>query len=303
MTGQGTIDFAGLDGRIWLDGQLVAWKEARLHALTHALHYGSAVFEGQRAYGGNIFKLTQHTRRLHRSANMLGFEIPWCVAQINQACEEVLRANHLADAYLRPIAWRGSETMSVSAEPTRVHLAVAAWAWTSYFPPATVSMGLRLDLARWRRPPPATAPTAAKASGLYIICTMAAEAAHARGYDDALMLDWRGRVAEATGANIFFVRDGALYTPPPDCFLDGITRRTIIDLARRRGIDVIERPIWPRDLDRFEQCFLTGSAAEVMPVRAAGPWSFEVGALTLQLREDYLNLVNGRLAGLERDAA
>jgi len=288
--------FDDRDGSIWLDGRLIRWREANAHVLTHALHYASAVFEGQRAYGGEIFKLTEHSERLHRSASLMGFEIPWSANEIDQACRDVLAANGLADAYVRPIAWRGAEQMGVSGSACAIHLAIAAWPWGSYFSEEAIRRGLRLDISAWRRPAPYTAPTAAKAAGLYMICTMATDAARTKGLDDALMFDWRGLVAEATGANVFFVRDGALHTPAPDCFLDGITRRTIIDLARQRGIEVIERAIWPEELEGFEQAFLTGSAAELTPVGQIGPWSFEVGALTLQLRRDYLDLVNGRLA-------
>ena len=284
------------DGWIWLDGRLVPWRDANLHILSHALHYASSVFEGQRAYGGEIFRLSEHSERLRRSAGRLGFDLPWSVEEVDQACRDALKANDLFDAYVRPIAWRGSEQMGVAAQHTRIHLAIGAWPWGAYFGDEAARTGIRLDISPWRRPAPYTAPTDAKAAGLYMICTLAKHSAEARGYVDALMLDWRGRVAEATGANIFFVRDGRLHTPAPDCFLDGITRRTVMDLARRRGIEVSERPIWPEELESFEQCFLTGSAVEVTPVAQAGPWRFEVGELTLQLRRDYLDLVNGRLA-------
>jgi branched-chain amino acid aminotransferase len=283
------------DGWIWFDGELVPWREANVHILTHALHYASSVFEGQRAYGGEIFKLTQHSERLRKSGELLGFEIPWSVAQIDAACRETLSAAKLSDAYMRPLAWRGSEQMGVSAQRTRIHLAIACWDWGNYFSEEAVRKGLRLDISPWRRPAPYTAPVESKASGLYMICTLARHQAQAKGFDDAMMFDWRGRVAEGTGANAFFVRDGALHTPLPDCFLNGITRQTVIDLARRRGIEVQERAIWPEELESFEQFFLTGSAAEVAPVQSAGPWTFEVGDLSLQLRSDYLDLVNGRL--------
>ena len=284
------------DGWIWLDGALVPWREANVHVLTHALHYASSVFEGQRAYGGEIFKLTEHSQRLRRSAELLGFEIPWSVEQIDEACREVLRANELDDAYMRPLAWRGSEQMGVSAQRTKIHLAIATWPWGAYFGDEAARKGVRLEISQWRRPAPYTAPTASKAAGLYMICTLARHAAQDRGYDDALMFDWRGQVAEATGANAFFVKNGSIHTPIPDCFLDGITRRTVIDLARRRGVEVVERAIWPEELEGFEQMFLTGSAAEVTPVASAGPWNFKVGELTLALRRDYLDLVNRRLA-------
>jgi branched-chain amino acid aminotransferase len=284
------------DGWIWFDGQLVPWRDANVHVLTHALHYASSVFEGQKAYSGEIFKLSQHSERLKRSAALLGFEIPWSVEQIDEACRQVLKANDLTDAYMRPLAWRGSEQMGVSAQRSKIHLAIATWPWGAYFGEEAIRKGLRLDISPWRRPAPYTAPTESKASGLYMICTLARHQAQAKGYNDALMFDWRGQVAEATGANAFFIRDNQLHTPIPDCFLNGITRQTVMDLARRRGIEVIERKIWPEELESFEQFFLTGSAAEVTPVAEAGPWSFEVGDLTLQLRSDYLDLVHRRLS-------
>jgi len=284
------------DGWIWLDGKLVPWREANVHVLTHALHYASSVFEGQRAYGGEIFKLTQHSTRLRKSAALLGFEIPWSVEEIDAACREVLAANGLSDAYMRPLAWRGSEQMGVSAQRSRIHLAIACWDWGNYFSEEAVRAGLKLDISPWRRPAPYTAPTESKAAGLYMICTLARHAAQAKGLDDALMLDWRGQVAEATGANAFFLRDGELHTPIPDCFLNGITRQTVIALAERRGIKVHERTIWPEELGSFEQCFITGSAAEVSPVACAGPWTFEVGDFTLRMRSDYLDLVNRRIS-------
>jgi len=297
------MNFADRDGWIWLDGRLVPWREANLHVLSHALHYASCVFEGERAYAGEIFKLTAHSERLQRSAARLGFELPWTVAEIDQACRNVIEANDLEDAYLRPIAWRGAAEMGVSARANDVHLAVTAWRWGSYFGEESAARGVRLELARWRRPAPDTAPTDAKASGLYMIATLAKNEAEAKGYDDALMLDWRGQVAEATGANVFFVKDGALHTPPPECFLDGITRRTVLDLARARGIRVHERAIRPEELAGFNEMFLTGSAVEVMPVAAAGPWTFELGPVARQLRADYLDLVNGRSRARESRAA
>ncbi len=294
MVDQRTYD--DRDGWIWLDGRLVPWREANVHVLTHALHYASSVFEGQKAYGGEIFKLSEHSARLRRSAELLSFEIPWSVEEIDAACREVLKANALEDAYMRPLAWRGSEQMGVSAQRTKIHLAIAVWPWGAYFGEEAIRKGLRLDIAKWRRPAPYTAPTQSKAAGLYMICTLSRHEAQAKGYDDALMFDWRGQVAEATGANVFFVKEGALHTPVPDCFLDGITRRTVMDLARSRGIEVTERKIWPEELESFEQCFLTGSAAEVTPVASVGPWSFEVGDLTLQLRKDYFDLAHRRIS-------
>jgi branched-chain amino acid aminotransferase len=290
-----TATFDDRDGFIWSDGEMVPWRDARIHVITHALHYASSVFEGQRAYNGAIFKLDEHSERLRRSAALLGFELPWSMAQINAACRQVLDANQLTDAYVRPLAWRGSESMGVSPGNTKPHLAIAAWEWGKYYDPRESGKGIRLDIAPWRRPAPYTAPTAAKAAGLYMIATLSKQHAEQLGYNDALMLDWRGQVAEATGANVFFVEGGRLHTPTPDCFLDGITRRTIIDLAQRRGVEVIERAIWPEELEQFEQMFLTGTAVEVTPVRSAGPWNFAVGDLTRQLSSDYEALVNGRL--------
>jgi branched-chain amino acid aminotransferase len=287
--------FDDRDGWIWYDGKLVPWREANLHVLSHALHYGSSVFEGQRAYNGEIFRLTDHSQRLHDSASILGFEIPWSVAELDAACREVLKANNLVDAYMRPVAWRGSEQMGVTAADAPPHVAIAAWEWGKYFDPEKAAKGLRLDIAAYRRPAPYTAPVHSKAAGLYMICTLARQQAEARGYDDALMYDWRGQVAEATGANVFFVRDGELHTPTPDCFLDGITRRTVKELAEKRGIRVVERAIWPEELESFQQMFITGSAAEVTFIQSAGPWNFEVGDLSRQLARDYDDLVNGRL--------
>jgi branched-chain amino acid aminotransferase len=290
---QGTFD--DRDGWIWLDGEMVPWRDARVHVLTHALHYASSVFEGQRAYNGVIFKLREHSERLRNSASLLGFDLPWTVEEIDAACNEVLKANGFTDAYMRPVAWRGSESMGVGPGITKPHLAITAWEWGKYYDPRMSADGIRLDIAPWRRPAPYTAPTASKASGLYMICTLSKQHAEQGGYNDALMFDWRGRVAEATGANVFFVKEGALHTPTPDCFLDGITRRTIVDLAQRRGVEVNERAIWPEELESFEQMFLTGTAVEVTPVRSAGPWSFEVGDLTRHLSKDYDDLVHGRI--------
>jgi branched-chain amino acid aminotransferase len=292
MVDQRTYD--DRDGWIWLDGKLVPWREANVHVLTHAMHYASSVFEGQRAYNGTIFKLRQHSERLRNSAHLLGFELPWSAEQIDAACNEVLEANGLTDAYVRPIAWRGSEQMGVSAQATKPHMAVACWEWGKYFDPAIAAKGLRLDIAPWRRPAPHTAPVHSKAAGLYMIATLSKHHAEARGYNDALMFDYRGQVAEATGANAFFLKDGVLHTPTPDCFLNGITRQTVIEIAARRGIEVVERAIWPEELESFEQMFITGSAAEVTFIQSAGPWTFEVGDFSRQIAADYDNLVNGR---------
>jgi branched-chain amino acid aminotransferase len=286
-----SVPFDQLEGFIWMDGKFVKWADARVHVLTHGLHYASAVFEGERAYGGEIFKLTEHTERLHESARLLGFQVPYSVAQLDDACRKLLEKQGLHDAYVRPIAWRGSDQMGVSAQDSRIHCAIAVWRWPAYFDPAQKFKGLRLDIAEYRRPDPLTAPSKAKAAGLYMICTISRHAAEAKGYADAMMLDWRGQVAEATSANIFFVKDGRLHTPKADCFLDGITRRTVIDLARARGLDVEERAIMPDELEGFEQCFLTGTAAEIAPVAEIGPYRFEVGIITRTLRDEYLNTV------------
>jgi branched-chain amino acid aminotransferase len=271
--------------------------------LTHALHYGSAVFEGERVYDGEIFKLTEHSQRLLESAKGLDFEIPYSVAEIDQACRDVVRANKLVDGYVRPLAWRGSEQMGVSAQATKINLAVAAWDWGSYFDPAARTKGLRLKIAHYRRPDPRTAPAKSKAAGLYMICTVEKHRAEREGYADALMLDWRGQIAESTGANIFFVKDGVLHTPLPDCFLDGITRRTVIGLAKQRGLKVVERAIMPEEMADFSECFITGTAAEVTPVSEIGPYRFTVGDITRALMDDYSALVHRAKADTVKIAA
>lgn len=285
--------FDDRDGVIWLDGSMKPWRDAKVHVLTHALHYASSVFEGLRCYGGKVFALSDHSERLLESARLLGFDLPWSRETIDAAINATVAANGLTDCYVRPIAWRGSEQMGVAAQRTKPHMAIAAWKWGAYFGEEALVKGLRLNVAQWRRPAPYTAPTRSKAAGLYMICTLSKHAAADAGYDDALMLDWRGQVAEATGANIFFLRDGVLHTPTPDCFLDGITRQTVIGLAKARGIEVVERAIWPEELETFEQAFLTGTAAEVTPLAEIGPWRFEVGALTQRLALDFRNLVRG----------
>ena len=276
-----------LEGSIWYDGKLVPWQEANLHVLSHGLHYGSCVFEGERAYGGEIFKCTQHSERLKRSANILDFEIPYSVAEIDAAKRLVVEKNAKTDAYIRPVAWRGSEMMGVSAQNNKIHLAIACWDWPSYFDPAERLKGIRLDLAEYRRPDPKTSPCLAKAAGLYMICTISKHRAERKGYADAMMLDWQGRVAECTGANIFFVKDGQIHTPIADCFLDGITRQTVIDLAKRRGITVNERRMMPEELSGMTECFITGTAAEVTAVSEIADWTFTPGKITQQLAEDY----------------
>ncbi len=287
-----TPPFHDRDGTIWFNGVLAPWREANVHVLTHGLHYASSVFEGERVYGGEIFKLTEHTERLHRSARLLDFEIPWSVAEIDAACRLVVAEQKIVDGYVRPVAWRGSEMMGVSAQQTRTNLAIAAWEWPAYFTPEARLQGIRMTVARFRRPDPATAPTDSKAAGLYMICTLSKHAAEAAGYNDALMLDWRGRVAEATGANIFLVQNGVLHTPVPDCFLDGITRRTVIDLARARGYEIVERAIMPEEFAHTDEVFLTGTAVEVTPVREIDDYRFEVGEITRTLVGDYDALVN-----------
>ena len=283
--------FSDRPGVIWYNGEFVQWKDATVHVLSHGLHYGSGVFEGERAYGGTVFKLDEHTRRLHASAEILGFEIPYSVEEINRATEELLVRQGHADAYVRPIAWRGSEMMGVSAQQNRINVAIAVWEWPSYFKPEEKLKGIRLDLAKYRRPDPATAPSKSKATGLYMICTLSKHEAERKGYADAMMLDWRGRVAEATGANVFFVKDGVLHTPTPDCFLDGITRRTVIDLAKRRGYEVVERTIMPEEMATFSEAFLTGTAAEVTPVSEIGPYKFTPAEISKTLMEDYSEVV------------
>lgn len=285
------LPFDKRPGAIWYDGEMVPWEDAKLHVLSHGLHYASCVFEGERAYGGGIFKLTEHTERLHRSAEIMGFTIPWSVEEIDAACNRVLASQGFQDAYVRPVAWRGSEMMGVSAQLNSIHLAIAVWEWPSYFDPNQRLKGIRLDMAEYRRPDPQTAPCFAKAAGLYMICTLSKHRAESRGYADAMMLDWRGRVAEATGANVFFVKEGVIHTPVPDCFLDGITRKTVIGLAEKRGFAVNERVIMPEELESFEQCFITGTAAEVTPVSEIGQYNFEVGDITRILMEDYMAAV------------
>jgi branched-chain amino acid aminotransferase len=283
------------DGVIWHNGHMVPWRDARLHVLSHGLHYASGVFEGERAYNGKIFKLAEHTQRLEDSAKILGFKLPFDTKTINDACYAVLKANNIVDGYVRPIAWRGSEMMAVSAQQTRIHMAIAAWSWPSYFAPEARMKGIRLKTGPWRRPAPDTAPVHAKAAGLYMICTLSKHQVEQEGYTDAMMLDYRGRVAEATGANIFFVMDGKLHTPVPDCFLNGITRQTVIELAKKRGIQVVERAIMPDELAKAQEAFLTGTAAEVTPIGSIDQHTFAVGQVTKRLMDDYDALVREKV--------
>jgi len=281
------IPFDDRDGFIWMDGAMVPWRDAKIHVLTHGLHYGSCVFEGIRSYGGKVFKLREHTERLIKSGELLGFTIPYSLEQIEKATLDVLAKQKITNGYIRPVAWRGSEVMAVSAQQTKIHLAIATWEWPSYFASGAKERGLKLQLSKWARPAPNMAPTASKAAGLYMICTLSKHEAEAAGFDDALMLDYRGLIAEATGANMFFVMDGDLHTPIPDCFLNGITRRTVIELAKKRGIKVIERHIPLEDLKKATEVFLAGTAAEVTPIGRIDDHIFTVGSITKQLMADY----------------
>jgi len=287
------------DGWIWFDGELVPWKDAKIHVLTHGLHYASCVFEGERAYGGEIFKSREHTERLIASGKTLDFTIPWSADEIEAAKRLVLEKNGLVDSYIRPVAWRGSEELSVPARNNKVHLAIAAWVWPSYFSTEEKLKGIRLEWSRWRRPAPDTIPCKAKAAGLYMICTLSKDAAMANGYADALMLDYRGYVAEATGANVFFIKGKEIHTPLPDCFLDGITRRTIIGLAKANGFTVTERHINPEELGKFDECFLTGTAAEVTPVSLVGDYRFTPGDACRTMLDAYAREVNPKKAAAE----
>ncbi|MBV9824230.1 MAG: branched-chain amino acid aminotransferase [Alphaproteobacteria bacterium] len=289
------LPFDDRDGFIWYDGRLVPWRDAKLHVLTHALHYASCVFEGERVYNGKVFRLDDHNQRLINSAKILGFEVPASLDDLTRATQEVVSSNNIVDGYVRPVAWRGAEMMGVSAQASTIHLALAAWDWPAYFSPEARAKGIRMKWAKWARPAPHTAPTQAKAAGLYMICTMSKHDAEAEGYDDALMVDWRGQLAEATGANIFLVINGELHTPTPDCFLNGITRQTVIGLAKSRGIKVIERAIMPEELAKADEVFLTGSAAEVTPVGeivgAHGHYRFTPAAICRLMWEDFDRLV------------
>ncbi|MCB1366733.1 MAG: branched-chain amino acid aminotransferase [Rhodobacteraceae bacterium] len=279
------------DGHIWMDGKMIDWRDANVHVLTHAMHYASSVFEGERCYNGKIFKSAEHSARLKTSANLIDFDIPYSVEEIEKAKYDMLKANGWTDAYVRAVAWRGSgEDMGVSAARNPVRLAIAGWEWGNYYGDAK-SKGAKLDISKWKRPSPETIPTAAKAAGLYMICTMSKHAAEAKGCSDALFMDYRGYVAEATGANIFFVKDGEVHTPKPDCFLNGLTRQTVIGMLKDRQIPVHERHIDPSEMEGFQQCWLTGTAAEVTPVGQIGDFRFEVGAMARDISSAYEKLV------------
>jgi branched-chain amino acid aminotransferase len=289
------LPFDDRDGYIWVDGAMIPWRDAKLHVLSHGLHYGGAVFEGERSYAGKIFKSREHSERFLKSAELIDFQIPYSAEELCAAKQQVIDANGSPDCYVRPVAWRGSEMMAVAAQQAKTHVAIATWEWPSMFDINTKMQGIRLDIAEYRRPDPMTAPSAAKAAGLYMICTISKHKAERKGYADAMMLDWQGRVAECTGANIFFTRDGAIHTPLADCFLDGITRKTVIDLAKRRGFEVIERRIMPNELPSFVECFITGTAAEVTPVKEIGPYLFTPGNISRTLIEDYSAEVQPRV--------
>lgn len=285
------IPFDQRDGVIWYDGKFVPWKEAKLHVLSHGLHYASGVFEGMRAYGGKVFKMREHYERFHRSGELLDFKVPYSVEELTAATEELLKKMNAVDSYLRPVAWRGSEMMAISAQKTTIHVAIASWEWPHSHDKNAVEQGIRLAISKWKRPSPETAPSASKAAGLYMICTMSKHAAERDGYHDAMMLDFRGNIAEATGANIFLVQNGELHTPTTECILNGITRLTVMDLAKQRGIKVVERIIKEEELKETQEVFLTGSAAEVKPVSEIGHYKFQVGPITRQLVADYDALV------------
>ncbi|MDE2134756.1 MAG: branched-chain amino acid aminotransferase [Alphaproteobacteria bacterium] len=294
------IPFDDRDGSLWYDGKLVAWREAKTHVLTHGLHYASCIFEGERLYSGRIYKLKEHTRRLFESARIMGMKIPYTEEDISAAC--VQAAEGFVDAYVRPVVFRGSEMMAVSAQKNKIHVAIAAWQWPTMFDPKEKLKGIRLDISEWKRPAPDTAPTKAKAAGLYMICTLSKHAAEAKGYADAMMADYRGYIAEATGANVFFVKDGKMHTPTPDCFLDGITRRSVMALARARQIPVAERHIDMKELGEFSECFLTGSAAEVTPVSEIGPYRFKPGEISETLMHAYADEVRSPVSQVDLSA-
>ena len=284
------MDYSNLEGFIFLDGQLLKWSDAKLHVLSHGLHYASSVFEGERVYKGKVFKEQEHTERLIRSAKTLGFDIPYDAKEINAIRKEVLTANKIDDGYIRPVSWRGSEMMGISAQTNTIHFALAAWKWPSYFSPEAKLKGIKLNISKWRRPDPLTAPVNTKAAGLYMICTLSKHEAESKGFDDSLMLDYRGYIAEATGANIFFIKNNEIHTPIADCFLDGITRQTVINIARTEGIKVEEKRLKIEDINDYEECFVTGTAAEVTPVRSIENYEFKPGKLCKFFIEKYSEL-------------
>ncbi len=291
----GIIPFDDRDGYIWFDGKLVPWREAKIHVLNQGLHYGGCVFEGERSYSGKIFRSKDHTRRLIRSAEILGMEIPYSIEEIEAAKREALDANNIINGYIRPVAWRGSEQMGVAVNLSKTHMAIACWEWPSYFPPEIREKGISMRTSRWRKPAPDTAPTESKAAGLYMINTMARQEAEKEGYTDALFLDYRGNVVEGTGANFFAVRDGVLITPKPDCFLNGLTRQTIIQLAKDMDIPFMEAVIRPDELKSMDEIFITGTAAEVTAVGKIDNLTFTVGPITRKLRQAYEDLVHGKI--------
>ena len=286
------IPYDKREGKIWYNNDLVDWQEVKLHVLSHGLHYGSFVFEGLRVYEGEIFKLEEHTDRLYHSAKRMGIKIPYSKDEINKAAKKIVSVQNVQNGYIRPFAWRGSEMMAISAQQTKIHVAIATWEWGSYFDPKLKTEGIKLNISKWRRPAPNTIPWDTKASGLYMICTLSKHEAEQQGYTDSLMLDHEGNVAEATGANIFFKdKEGSLHTPIPDSFLDGITRRAVIEIAKSKNIKIHERKIFPKELSKFVGCFLTGTAAEVTPVSCIADFKFQVCNTILDLSEDYQTLV------------
>ena len=289
------MNYADLKGYIFFDDELVEWSKAKLHVLSHGLHYASSVFEGERSYKKKVFKELEHTNRLIHSAETLGFELPYSSSEISQIRKKVLAANNISDGYIRPVAWRGSEMMGISAQKNTIHFAVAAWEWPSYFSPEAKLKGIKLNISKWKRPDPSTAPVNTKAAGLYMICTLSKHEAERQGFDDSLMLDYRGYIAEATGANIFFVKDEELHTPIADCFLNGITRQTIITIAKEKGINVIEKRIKLQDLKNYQECFVTGTAAEVTPVNQIGDYKFTPGLICKNLIENYTVLTKNQI--------
>jgi branched-chain amino acid aminotransferase len=289
------VNYADLKGYIFFDDELIEWNNAKLHVLSHGLHYASSVFEGERSYKKKVFKEHEHTNRLIHSAKTLGFELPYKSEEIFEIRKKVLEANQISDGYIRPVAWRGSEMMGISAQKNTIHFALAAWEWPSYFSPEAKLKGIKLNVSKWKRPDPSTAPVNTKAAGLYMICTLSKHEAESKGFDDSLMLDYRGYIAEATGANIFFVKDNEIHTPIADCFLDGITRQTIIKLAKEQGINVLEKRIKLEDLHSYQECFVTGTAAEVTPVNQIGDYKFIPGIMCKNLIEKYSLLTNNKV--------